>query len=205
MGGSNDKNNIVNLTFKEHFIVHLLLTKMCVNPKDKMKMFRAIVAFQRYDKDTQQRKITSRQYNIIKKYSKLTNTGRYHPNYGKSCSEETKRKISKANMGPNNGMFGKTYEMSERRKESISAALMKSEKLKSRGQKWKSNISKAQSKDIVFVSIETEEIVFTFPNCREAAEYLGCNKSNITNALRTDRIVGKRLKSLPRECFVRYA
>jgi hypothetical protein len=37
LGGTNDKNNIIRLTSKEHFVVHLLLTKMTIgNAKYKM-------------------------------------------------------------------------------------------------------------------------------------------------------------------------
>lgn len=37
LGGNNSKENIVILTFKEHFVCHLLLTKMC-DSKDSIKM-----------------------------------------------------------------------------------------------------------------------------------------------------------------------
>jgi hypothetical protein len=38
LGGSNDTDNLVNLTPKEHFVCHLLLTRMCTG-KAKQKMF----------------------------------------------------------------------------------------------------------------------------------------------------------------------
>lgn len=38
LGGSNNKDNIVVLTAREHFIAHLLLTKMVSNHKDFIKM-----------------------------------------------------------------------------------------------------------------------------------------------------------------------
>ena len=41
LGGSNNKNNLVNLTAREHFICHLLLTKM-VTSSDKSKMVYAL-------------------------------------------------------------------------------------------------------------------------------------------------------------------
>ena len=37
LGGTNDKNNLVYLTVREHFVAHLLLTKM-YSGKDKAKM-----------------------------------------------------------------------------------------------------------------------------------------------------------------------
>lgn len=41
LGGTNEKNNLVSLTAREHFICHLLLTKMTVG-SDRSKMVRAV-------------------------------------------------------------------------------------------------------------------------------------------------------------------
>ena len=41
LGGSDEKNNIVSLTLREHYICHLLLTKMCTG-ESKHKMLYAI-------------------------------------------------------------------------------------------------------------------------------------------------------------------
>lgn len=40
-GGSFKKENMILLTPKEHFICHLLLTKMCINEEEKYKMLHA--------------------------------------------------------------------------------------------------------------------------------------------------------------------
>lgn len=66
MGGDNSKNNLIYLTFKEHFLVHMLLIKMCKSKIHILKMNRALIAFRRYDPTTQDRKITSRQFEEIK-------------------------------------------------------------------------------------------------------------------------------------------
>lgn len=42
MGGPNKKDNIVRLTAKEHFICHWILTKICIDPIHKKKMFYAL-------------------------------------------------------------------------------------------------------------------------------------------------------------------
>jgi len=42
MGGSDDADNLIKLTYREHFICHLLLTKMCLNLQDQIKMCWAI-------------------------------------------------------------------------------------------------------------------------------------------------------------------
>lgn len=45
MGGSNKKDNLVKLSFKEHYICHLLLTKMIDIPKHKRNMLFALRIF----------------------------------------------------------------------------------------------------------------------------------------------------------------
>jgi len=62
LGGSNDKENLVYLTSKEHYTVHHLLTKMLIgSPKHKM-----IHAFHRMS-NSNDIKITNKQYEISKK------------------------------------------------------------------------------------------------------------------------------------------
>lgn len=39
--GTNDKSNLVLLSFKEHRVCHCLLTKMCINKNDEIKMIHA--------------------------------------------------------------------------------------------------------------------------------------------------------------------
>lgn len=49
LGGTDDICNLVNLTPREHYICHLLLTKMVNNEGDKAKMTLAAMWFRRYD------------------------------------------------------------------------------------------------------------------------------------------------------------
>lgn len=44
LGGSNDRTNLVRLTAREHFVCHLLLTKMCANHHNRYKMLYAFTA-----------------------------------------------------------------------------------------------------------------------------------------------------------------
>ena len=43
LGGKDNKENIVKLTYREHFIAHALLTKMCKTQKKKRSMSYAFV------------------------------------------------------------------------------------------------------------------------------------------------------------------
>lgn len=67
LGGTNDKENLVRLTAKEHFICHLLLTKMY--PKGSLEYYKMCHAFMMMlvGSKNQQRFITSRNYETLKK------------------------------------------------------------------------------------------------------------------------------------------
>ncbi len=54
LGGSNKKDNIIVLTGKEHYIVHLLLPKMVLSEDDKKKMWWALWCMLRVKNNEQQ-------------------------------------------------------------------------------------------------------------------------------------------------------
>lgn len=75
IGGTNSKDNLIKLTAREHFIVHLLLIKM-VNVNDVYRMVCAVVRFRH--------KVTnSRQYELLRKYVSRYSCGKYNKSYGK--------------------------------------------------------------------------------------------------------------------------
>ena len=86
LGGSNSKDNLVFLTPREHFICHLILTKITVD-SDRVKMIYALIILANSNI-----KLTSRQYDIVRNLhiSILKSTPK---------SEEHKRKISESNKG----------------------------------------------------------------------------------------------------------
>ncbi len=94
LGGSDDKENMVVLTAREHFICHILLTKMTTGI-DKIKMVHAAIGMKR-SRSYQDRYINSRLYENIKRefaiISSILNTG-------KKMSEESKQKMSISSKG----------------------------------------------------------------------------------------------------------
>ena len=72
LGGNNLKENIVKLTPHEHFVCHLLLTKM-IDGKNKEKMVYAAWAMANQENQNQQRhKVNGRIYSILKQeYRKI--------------------------------------------------------------------------------------------------------------------------------------
>jgi hypothetical protein len=97
MGGTNDKDNLVELTAREHFIAHILLCKMY--PSNTKLWYAANIMANKSFNDKQNRtyKVSSRLYSEIK--SKLTHTEESKKKIGmasKTRSEETRRKLSEA-------------------------------------------------------------------------------------------------------------
>lgn len=79
LGGSNLIDNLVNLTSREHLVVHKLLRKM-VTGKNKDKMVYAAWSMVNRNNQHQSRpKITSRQYEILRKEFVATKTGKKAP------------------------------------------------------------------------------------------------------------------------------
>jgi hypothetical protein len=63
LGGGDDKENLVALSYREHFLAHWLLTKM-FSGKEKRKM---VFAFHAMSLQLSQRRITSWQFEAIKR------------------------------------------------------------------------------------------------------------------------------------------
>jgi len=97
LGGSNDTNNLVKLSAREHFVCHLLLTKMTSGPSQH-KMAFALNSFRR-SSSNQQRKLTSRQYESVRRIvSRARSEALIGNTYSKGIkkgplSDETKEKI----------------------------------------------------------------------------------------------------------------
>jgi len=105
LGGSDEPSNLVELTAREHFICHWLLTKIYNEGEDHWKMLNALRMMRaenskhkRYDT-----KITARVYeNLKEEYSALQSvkhTGKGNGFFGKNHTAEAKKRISAANKG----------------------------------------------------------------------------------------------------------
>ena len=134
LGGSDKPENLVDLTAREHFICHWLLTKMYTGVA-RLKMINAMYMM-RAESPNQKRyetKITARIYeNIRKEYSEYIsklNKGRVQPPHEKAkqiaaitgrkrnpFSEEWRANLSAVHKGENNGMYGKTHSEETRQK-----------------------------------------------------------------------------------------
>lgn len=131
LGGTDDKSNLVDLTAREHFICHWLLTKMYAG-EARGKMINALYLMQGKNQH-QDRYINSKVYaNLREEYSQYIsnlNKGRVQPlaenvkqkaaQIGRKrspFSEEWKAKMSAAKLGENNNRFGVEVSEDTRRK-----------------------------------------------------------------------------------------
>ena len=136
MGGSNDKENLIDLFAREHFEAHRLLA--LENPENEKLTYAWWMMSHVKDKAQDRYQVTAEEYEEAriaisikqkeeqtkrmkskKARKRISNTlkGRYvgdkNPRYGKHCSEETKSKISNANKGKFSGeknyFYGKSF------------------------------------------------------------------------------------------------
>ncbi len=118
LGGNNDKSNLVELTAREHFLVHLLLCKFTVG-QAKMKMSYAFHAMCSFKNARRYNKVNSRLVEKIRSNFKFTKEHRQKiskaqignkravgnkNNLGRKFSKETRLKMSKSKKGNKNAL-----------------------------------------------------------------------------------------------------
>lgn len=106
MGGVRDKLNIVYLTAREHFIVHMLLVKM-TRGQLKYKLAFALNFMCRF-----KGVVSSRTFYVARKMSSKYNQlsgiyGEQHPLFGSKRSEHCRKRLSEMKLGSKNHMHGK--------------------------------------------------------------------------------------------------
>lgn len=97
MGGLDDEDNLICLTAEEHYIAHLLLVK--IYPDNHSLVYAAnMMCVDRWGN-----RVNNKRFGWIKKEFSKVHSERMK---GRTNSEETRKKISLANKGENNAMYG---------------------------------------------------------------------------------------------------
>ena len=104
LGGNNKKENLVNLSGREHFICHWLLTKMVSDTKQKYQMWNAFSCMLYRERPGQDRyRVNSKTFECIKKSGSTIKSkmwsGKGNPMYKKIHSTESREKMSVAATG----------------------------------------------------------------------------------------------------------
>lgn len=101
-GGSNEIDNLIELTAREHYIAHALLWKMSLPKKHHVQMMHAFTAMTRMRYDNRAYKINSRVFEAIRiehsNHMKEKCKGRGNPNFGNKMPDTTKQKLKEANL-----------------------------------------------------------------------------------------------------------
>lgn len=134
LGGNDENDNLVNLTLREHFICHILLTKFTEKDK-KYKMIYALhrMAF------SQKYKITSRLYEQVRTDFNIS-MKQNHP----SKKESWRINVSKAVLLEWENNYKRKYETSERMKNSWKNGTLKPKFGKDNGMFGKESIRKGK-------------------------------------------------------------
>lgn len=105
LSGSNKKENMIKLTAREHYIVHLLLMKMCIKKDHTRKMVAAYVYMSKVRNKHTKERYNSNLYEYHKKiratFLSETMKGSGNPMFGKTHNNETRNLISNARKGVN--------------------------------------------------------------------------------------------------------
>ena len=173
LGGSDDSDNLVDLTAREHFICHWLLTKIHTG-EARGKMINAMYMMrgQSTHQKRYQSKITGRIYESLREeysqYISKLNTGRIQPPEEKArqlaaqigrkrepFSEEWKAKLSAAKSGENNNRYG--VQLSDDTKKKIGDRL--------RGKKQ--DPERVAHRAEVQRSLKMKRVLLTCPHCNK--------------------------------------
>jgi len=175
IGGLDIKENLVELTAREHFLCHRLLCEI-YSEEFKLKYALFLMAIGKQKTKNKHYMISSRIYERLKQeHSKML--------IGKKQSEETKNKRSKNRTGfkysdeskqkMSNTKKGKIYSKEHREK------ISKSKKGKPRNITWGEKISKSKKgknkkgKTIMQLDFNTNEIIKTYSSLNEAIKTTG--------------------------------
>lgn len=145
MGGNNEYENLVRLTYREHFFAHKLLTLMYKNNEKLLYSYYKMNNYRgRHHNSKHYEKVKSKFYKFLSKRMKINNPmkGKDSPMKGKNHTKDTIEKISKRTKelfkdpeyrlkhrlgvsrgvsGEKHPMFGKTHTRDSKLKMSISS------------------------------------------------------------------------------------
>ena len=144
LGGVDNKSNLTNITLREHFICHWLLTKIHYG-KERHQLLKALwmMKAENQNQTRYKTKITSRVYATLKEeYIKLQSikvTGKNNGFYGRTHTPEARKRISEANKGripPQEEIEKMKLSLAKRKKQGIKRATYSDEYKIERSKKY---------------------------------------------------------------------
>lgn len=182
-GGGNSRKNLVRLTGREHYLAHLLLTKMFDNKNLQMRSIAALGAF---IPQNAHRNLSARQIGLARKAKSISQTG-------KTFSIEHRNKISSSLSG-----VKKSPTHIEANRKSHLGKILSAETVEKRTRTAKENretlklenLEMFERKRFERISKTSKGHVFIdgkeFPSIGEAARFIGRNAEYVKNRVRSD-------------------
>lgn len=174
IGGNDTKDNLVELTAREHFLCHKLLCEIYPNNRDLWYAL-FLMSINKNKKKNQRYIVTSREYERIKLKWNQYSKGRKKPKgFGdKIKSEERNKKIGKANSKPKPKGFGLSHS--------------KKMKGKPKPEGFGDFVTKRQSKPLIQYDKQMN-FIREWKNAVEAGNKLNINKSTINAVARQNGV-----------------
>jgi hypothetical protein len=180
LGGTKEKENIVLLTAREHFICHILLTKM-TSGKDRMRMIYAVYRLCTPKSVNHAERYSSKTYEIFRKTFAKNISGTNSVHYGTTKTEVTKARIRETrkakgyNTPEKNGMYGKSHTTDAKQK------MSETKKINNIGQSQKFIDANPIKKRITDGSI-------VYPSVREASRLIPMHRNVIRRLMREGKM-----------------
>lgn len=111
LGGTDNPSNLVHLTYREHFLAHILLVK--IYPEGSIERYKMLCALRRLDCDGRfKSRAFSKHYAEFAEILRHRMSGESNPNYGgRLQTDEVKAKMRKPRKNPQNmGKWERTEE-----------------------------------------------------------------------------------------------
>lgn len=178
IGGTNDKENLIKLSFREHFICHWLLIKM-TKGTNKSKMCFAFFCMSRKSR-YHDRKLTSWQYELCKKYNKKEQNNlktKTPNNKGKITVKDKNGKCFNVNIDDSRYISGELVQASKGLKRNWTKEQVDKKYASRRGRKQsKEHIEKRKS---TFTGYKFKKV--TCPKCNATGGESGMKKWHFNN------------------------
>jgi hypothetical protein len=107
MNGTDEKENKVLLTAREHYIMHKLLTLIYPNNRSLDYALHRMMYSKKKDRNLT---FSSRDYAYLRELMKIDNSGEKNPMFRTKHSPESNKKRGEAQMGEKNHMWGKNVQ-----------------------------------------------------------------------------------------------
>ena len=186
MGGDNSKSNLVELTAREHFVCHKLLT--FIYPKNQKLIYALwVMANGRFKQKSNPYKISSRDYEYSKKLFIKTQTGKKQSKKTIEKRKNTRKKLGDWSQFYTKDILEKMSESKKNRKVTWGDKISKGKKGKTRNITWGDKISQAKhgkpktGKKILQIDPKTNEVIKVWASITEAVNTL--DNKGIYNAL----------------------